>query len=123
MPIEMSTIRTVSQNRPEGVQMKKVHSPLGGETLKYRAVAPRLGRLDGMTIGELWNGDFKGDYTFPIIRGLLQKNNPGVRIIPFTAFPYIHGADNPVAQKALAKAIAAHAKELGCDAVISGNGA
>ena len=103
--------------------MKKVHSPLGGETVKHNATASRLDGLDGKTIGELWNGDFKGDYTFPIIRDLLKENYPGVTIIPFTEFPYIHGADNPAAQKELAKTIAARAKELGCDAVISGNGA
>jgi len=119
----MSTLRTFRQNRSKGVQMKNVQSPLGGETVKHNATAPRLDCLDGMTIGESWNGDFKGDYTFPIIRNLLKEKYPGIKIIPFTEFPYIYGADNPVAQKELAKTIAARAKELGCDALISGNGA
>jgi hypothetical protein len=103
--------------------MKNVHSPLGGETVKHNATAPRLGNLNGKTIGESWNGDFKGDYTFPVIRQLLTENYPGVKVIPYTEFPYIHGADNPTAQKELAKQIAARAKELGCDALVSGNGA
>lgn len=103
--------------------MKKVHSPLGGETVKHNAASPRLDHLNGKTIGESWNGDFKGDYTFPTIRRLLTENYRDVKIIPYTEFPYIHGADNPLAQKELAKQIAARAKELGCDALISGNGA
>jgi len=103
--------------------MEKVHSPIGGETLKHEAIAPRLDRLDGKTIGESWNGDFKGDYTFPTIRRLLKERFPGVKVVPYTEFPYIYGADNPTAQKELAKQIAARARELGCDALISGNGA
>jgi hypothetical protein len=103
--------------------MEKVHSPLGGETLLQQSLAPRLNALDGKTIGETWNGDFKGDVTFPIIRKLLQERYPGIRIVPFSEFPYLHGADNPAQQKDLAQQIAARAVELGCDAVISGNGA
>jgi hypothetical protein len=103
--------------------MEKVHSPLGGETLAQQSLASRLKDLDGKTIGETWNGDFKGDVTFPIIRKLLQERYPGIRIVPFSEFPYLHGADNPAQQKHLAQQIAARAVELGCDAVISGNGA
>ena len=103
--------------------MEKVHSPLGGETLRQQSLAPRLDSLEGKTIGESWNGDFKGDLTFPIIRRLLQERYPGIRIVPFSEFPYVHGADHPAQQKELATRIAARAMELGCDAVISGNGA
>lgn len=103
--------------------MEKVHSPLGGETLRQQSLARRLDRLEGKTIGENWNGDFKGDLTFPIIRNLLQKRYPGIRVVPYDEFPYLYGADNPARQKELARQIAARAKELGCDALISGNGA
>jgi hypothetical protein len=103
--------------------MASVHSPLGSETLAQQSLARRLNHLDGKTIGESWNGDFKGDVTFPIIRKLLQERYPSIRIVPFSEFPYLHGADNPAQQSQLAQQIAARAKELGCDAVISGNGA
>ena len=49
------------------IYMKSVHSPLGGETLAQQSLARRLNHLDGKTIGETWNGDFKGDITFPIM--------------------------------------------------------
>ena len=103
--------------------MEKVYSPLGGETVEQTSMAPRIGDLDGKTIGETWNGDFKGDYTFPIIRELLQDRFSRLKIVPYNEFPYLHGADNAARQKELARDIAARAKELGCDALISGNGA
>lgn len=103
--------------------MEKVHSPLGAETVSRKASAPRLTSLAGKTIGETWNGDFKGDFTFPAIRSLLTARYPNLKIIPYTEFPYLHGADNPAAQKELAGQVAARARELGCDAVVSGNGA
>ena len=103
--------------------MESVHSPIGGETLVQQSLARRLDGLDGKTIGESWNGDFKGDVTFPMIRRRLQERFPGIRIIPYDQFPYLHGADDPAEQKALAREIALRAQALGCDAVISGNGA
>jgi len=103
--------------------MEKVHSPLGGETFEPTTMAPRLERLDGKTIGETWNGDFKGDYTFPIIRKLLQETFTRLKVVPYNEFPYLYGADNPERQKELARDIAARARELGCHALISGNGA
>jgi hypothetical protein len=103
--------------------MEKVHSPRGGETLVRCPIAPRLVDLASKTIGESWNGDFKGDRTFPLIRELLQARYPGLKFVPYTEFPYFHGADDPARQNELARAIALRARELECDALLSGNGA
>ena len=103
--------------------MEAVHSPLGVETLKQQPLAPRLESLEGKTVAESWNGDFKGDLTFPIIRKLLQERYPGLTIVPYDKLPYRYGSDDPSRQKELAKEIAALARDLGCDAMISGNGA
>ena len=100
-----------------------VISPAGVPVVGQRNIAPRLDDLKGKTIGEVWNGVFKGDQTFPLIRELLKERIPGIRIVPFTEFPFRHGGDNPTQQKALAVEIAALAKQKGCDAVITGNGA
>lgn len=100
-----------------------VISPAGVPVVRQQNIAPRLEDLKGKTIGEVWNGVFKGDQTFPLIRELLEERIPGVRIIPFTEFPFRHGGDNPTQQKALAVEIAALAKQKGCDALITGNGA
>ena len=101
----------------------EVVSPAGGEAVAQKSVSQRLQDLNGKTVGEIWNGVFKGDQTFPIIRRLLKERYPGVKVVPFTAFPHIYGGDNPTEQKKLAKRLAALAKEKGCDAIISGNGA
>jgi hypothetical protein len=101
----------------------EVVSPVGLEVVKRSGSAPRLGNLDGKTIGEVWNGVFRGEFTFPIIRKLLRQKYPGLRIIPYTEFPHTPGSDTPAQQREHARRIAAMAKEKGCDAVISGNGA
>ena len=101
----------------------EVASPLGLDTVKRAEAARRLDTLSGKTIGEVWNGVFKGDVTFPVIGRLLQARYPDLKIVPFTEFPHAPGSDNPARQRELARDIAALAKEKGCDAIISGNGA
>ena len=101
----------------------EVVSPVGIEVVTRSGSAQRLGNLDGKTIGEVWNGVFRGAFTFPIIRKLLQRKYPRLRIIPYTEFPHTPGSDTPAQQREHARRIAAMAKEKGCDAVISGNGA
>ena len=101
----------------------EVVSPAGVDTVKRVSAAPRLETLTGKRIGEVWNGVFKGDVTFPIVRRLLQARDPDLEVIPFTDFPHTPGSDNPARQRELAREIAALAKEKGCHAIISGNGA
>ena len=105
------------------MEQLRVVSPLGVEAVKRSGAAKRLDGLNGKTIGEFWNGVFKGDVTFPIIRTLLKRKYPDVKIIPFGEFPQARGSDHPAHQRAFAQALAAAAREKGCDAVISGNGA
>jgi hypothetical protein len=101
----------------------EVVSPLGLDAVQRKRTAPRLADLNGKCIGEVWNGVFKGDQTFPLIREQLTKRYPGVRFVPYSEFPHVPGADNPAAQRERARQIAALVAEKGCDAVISGNGA
>ena len=101
----------------------EVQSPEGLEAVERRGPAPRLETLDGKTVCEIWNGVFKGDVTFPMIREQLTQRYPGARIIPFTEFPHAPASDDPARQRALAREIAELAARQGCDAVISGNGA
>ncbi len=100
-----------------------VVSPQGVEVVKRRGVSPRLADLDGKTVAEVWNGVFKGNQTFPVIRKLLQQRFPTLKIIPFTEFPHYAGGDNPSEQRERARLVAQLAKEKGAQAVISGNGA
>ena len=101
----------------------EVVSPAGVDSVKRVSAAPRLETLNGTTIGEVWNGVFKGDVTFPIVRKLLKARYPDLQIVAYTEFPHAPGSDNPARQRELAREIAALAREKGCHAVISGNGA
>ena len=105
------------------MQNENVVSPAGIPAGDTMLSAQRLSRLDGKVIGEVWNGDFKGDVTFPLVRTQLLKRHPSLKIIPFTEFPHTHVSDDPVRQRERAAEIASLAKAFGCDAVISGVGA
>ena len=100
----------------------EVISPLGGKTIDPQASTPRLDSLDGKTICEMWNGDFHGDFTFPIYRELLEEHYNDVKVIPYTEFPYSTIRGTPAHQREIDARMIALAKEKGCDAVISGNG-
>jgi len=100
-----------------------VVSPEGLQSVQQIGAAPRLETLHDKTIGEVWNGVFKGDVTFPMIRALIKERYPTAKIIPYTEFPHAPATDNPARQRELAREIAALAEEKGCHAVISGNGA
>lgn len=100
-----------------------VCSPLGGEIVEQVADARRLDSLHGATIGEVWNGVFKGDISFPVIRQALLERFPTLNIVPFDEFPHLHGGDNPAQQNQRAREAAEMVRARGVHAVISGNGA
>ncbi|MBI2906698.1 MAG: hypothetical protein HYX92_03460 [Chloroflexi bacterium] len=102
--------------------MYKVLSPIGKTIVEVVPRAPRLLDLNGKTIGEIWNGGFRGSASFPIIRELLRKRYPDIKFVPYTEFPWqdIRGSNRALQERA--EAAAALAREKGCDAVISGNG-
>jgi hypothetical protein len=105
------------------MERMSVVSPAGVDHVERKTVSPRLPDLNGKIVGEIWNGVFRGDESFPIVRSLLTKRFPGVTIVPYTEFPFFPGDDRPTAQQELAKSIASLARQKGCDAIISGNGA
>lgn len=101
----------------------EVVSPAGISAVKISGAARRIDDLNGKTVCEVWNGVFKGDVTFPILRKLLKEKYPGVKVVPYTEFYHLPGSDVPEQQRELARQIVAMAREKGCDALISGNGA
>jgi len=107
------------------MEMKlEVVCPLGTPSVQPIPPAPRLKTLEGKTIGEIWNGGFAGEISFPIIREMLRKRYPGVRIIPYTEFPLVTIASLWPERKAKTlEAVRKALSDKGCDAVITGNGA
>jgi len=105
------------------VDKLEVFSPQGLDAVERAHAAPRLATMDGKRVCEIWNGVFKGDITFPIIRELLQKKFPRIEVVPYTEFPHMPASDDPARQRELAREIALLVTDKGGDAVISGNGA
>lgn len=105
----------MENKRSSAEQLKlEVFNPAGViETTHLHA--PRLDTLAGKTIGELWNGLFRGESTFPLIRESLKKQFPDIRIIPYTEFPI---GTSEIDRDETANLV----KQKGCQAVIVGNG-
>ena len=97
--------------------MYEVLSPLGEFNVGVVPPVPRLADLRGKTICEVTNGLFKSEVTFPIIRELLQKRYPDIRVIPYTEFPvhYVQGSATQMLQ--WVDNTVALLLEKGCDAV------
>lgn len=101
----------------------EVVSPVGLDAVTLSGAARRIDDLNGKTVCEVWNGVFKGDIAFPIIRKLLKVKYPGLKVIPYTEFPHAPGNDNPAEQRERARQTAVIAKERAADALISAVGA
>lgn len=102
--------------------VESVVSPVGGETIRKNALARRPASLDGLTIGEVWNEDFKGDIMFPAYRELLAQRFKNVKIVPYTEIPRAVLKGSPAYQREVLADISKALKARGVDAVISGNG-
>ena len=93
----------------------EVYDPTGAIEVS-QLFAPRPVNLHGKIIGELWNGSWAGDRTFPLIRELIQRQFPTAKIIPYSEFP-VGNATIDVDD------IGDVLKRKGCQAVIVGNAA
>ncbi len=77
--------------------------------------ASRLDSLEGKTICELSDSIWEDYRTFPVIRELLKKKYPGLKIIPYTEFPTLIDVD--------ARVLTELVRSKGCDGAIIGNAA
>jgi hypothetical protein len=105
-------------------EVYKVVSPLGKTAVEMVPPVPRLKTLEGKTICEIWNGGFKGNESFPILRGMLKERYPHIKIIPYTEFPLTSIASlGPETREKVLGAVEEAILKSGCEAVITGNGA
>jgi hypothetical protein len=93
----------------------KVYDPSGAREVSVLH-APRLNTLEGKTICELSNDGWEYERTFSLMRDLLQRQYPTLKIIPYTEFPRGRGAGE-IDDDKTAKIV----KDKRCDAVIVGN--
>jgi len=99
----------VAASAQGGVVTLEVHDPTGAVEVPV-TFAKRLDTLAGKTIAQVGNS-WEGHRAHPLIKELLEKMYPTVKIIPYTEMP------DYTDPELLAKAV----KEKKCDAVIFGN--
>ncbi len=92
--------------------------PRSSRTVEVKALAPRLGTLEGKTVAFLWDYLFRGDEIWPVLSEALASRFPGMRFIGWEEFGSTHGDEE---HKVLAE-LPAKLKALKVDAVISGMG-
>lgn len=112
---------TTSQGKQQVLQKPtfRVVWPLGRTVVRPIKLSSPIPSLTGKTVGFLWDGVYKGDKMFSIIRTRLEERYSGVRFVDCTVFGNTHGPDAREILKALPVAL----REQGCDVVISGVGA
>ena len=101
----------------------EVVSPLGEPVVKERYAGRYLDTLDGKTVCEIWNEEFRGEITLSLVRETLQKQYPDVKMVPYTELPSstINRQTTEEMKKTL-EAIRVAILEKGCDAVITAEG-
>ena len=108
-PIEIDKNKTVYE----------VAWPRGPSAVNIIPLAKRLDTLQGKTIGEIWNGVFRGDELFPALEEELKKRYPDVKFINFKEFGNAFTAH----EAKVFGELPAIAKKYGCDGFIVGVGA
>ncbi|MFH1485946.1 MAG: hypothetical protein ABIH46_07740 [Chloroflexota bacterium] len=93
--------------------------PLGRSTYEVIPRTRQVPDLAGKTVCELWEYLFRGEEIFPMLRELLSKKYPGIKIVDYAVFGNTHGPK----EKEVIAALPGLLREHGCDAVISGVGA
>lgn len=93
--------------------------PLSGKTVDGAAAAPRIPDLNGKTVCELWDGLFRGETIYPLVREYIKARFPGVRFVEYPAFGDFFGARD----RAVIAALPEKLREHDIDAVIVGIGA
>ncbi len=92
--------------------------PRGRRLAERAQLAPRLGTLDGKTIGLLWDDVFRGDEILPVVERELTRRFPRARFVRWDAFGAIYGGDEHRTIAALPDRLRQH----GIDAVVSAVG-
>jgi hypothetical protein len=95
--------------------------PLGRQIGDQKGLSERQGRLDGSTIGFVWDYIFKGDQMFEVVKAQLAQSYDGVEFVDYPAFGNIHGTNTE--ERSSVVGLPDRLRELGVDAVVVGVGA
>ncbi|MBI2910382.1 MAG: hypothetical protein HYX92_22280 [Chloroflexi bacterium] len=93
--------------------------PLGRTRTEASLVSSPLADLNGKTVCEVWDRQFRGDEVFAVVKERLRRRYPGVKFVGHEAFGNTHGPD----EREVLAALPGRLVEHGCDLAISGMGA
>ncbi len=118
MPVALEQTPVAEAQGPVALS---VYDPTGAIEVT-QLFSPRLGDLNGKTVCEVGDGMWEDARTFPVIRALLQKQFPTIKIIPYDKVPYgVSGydfaKDGGIGNPKLVEIL----KGVGCQAAIVGN--
>lgn len=97
----------------------EVVAPVGPPERSSIRRAPGIPRLEGATLGELWNHGFRGDEIFAALRRELPRRHAGIHIQDHTFFGRTHGPEEDVILARLPSLL----RSRRVDGVVSGVGA
>lgn len=104
---------------PEGKYA--VVSPVGKQTIRMITQAPRLSTLDGKTIAVV-GGSFMANVTHPEIKRLILENYPSAKVFLLSEIGFGGPFPGPGVKRQANDEFQRNLKEMGVQAVISGNG-
>jgi len=93
--------------------------PLSRRAVTGVSAAPRLRDLNDRTVCELWDGIFRGEQIYPLVREYIRARFPRVKFVGHEAFGNFHGPR----EYQVTAALPARLREHGIDAAIVGIGA
>ena len=93
--------------------------PLGRKAVRKTAGAPRLADLNDKTVCEIWDGIFRGEAIFPLVREYIKARFPRVKFVDSSAFGDFYGAHD---RRVIAE-LPDKLRQYGVDAAIVGIGA
>lgn len=93
--------------------------PLSSKNRGTTAGAPRIPDLNDKTVCEIWDGIFRGETIYPLVREYIKARFPRVRFVDPAAFGNFYGARDHAILSALPEKL----KEFKVDAAIVGIGA
>ena len=96
-----------------------VLSPLSRKATGDAAGAPRLTDLNDKTVCEIWDGIFRGETIYPLVREYIKARFPRVRFVDPSAFGNFYGARDHAILSELPEKLREHK----IDAAIVGIGA
>lgn len=92
--------------------------PRSPRQVQVKRLAPRLASLEGKTVAQLWDYQYRGDEVFEWLEEALTARFPGARFVNWREFGSTRGSD----ERKVIAALPQRFRELGVEAVISGMG-